>query len=595
MIDDIEFSDIDLQSHLAKADEMQSGTEADDYVVDDYHLHRMHSAATELQRRDMEALRLYRPSKIQDKYHASRAKETVFVAGNQIGKSVSGYIEDARAACGLDPYDKYPKKNGVLAIVVYKESQIKLNTYRYLLKPGAFDIIQDKETGAWKPFYPWVPSDAERADERRPAPPILPSRLIKRIHWKSKMGNVISRIDMENGWEIHVFSSTAKPDAGFQADLVHIDEDIANEEWYVEMIARLSIRKGLLRWTALPLFDNDVLPRIVERGDDEADKHARGGPVPTTEVVRGTIWDNPYLTEETRQENIKRWKDAGDDVYRQRALGELITDTVRMYPTFTPEVHAVQRYEKSHPELFGEYLRTHAIPDDWCLRLFVDPGFSTLAALLIATLPGGELHVAVREIYHQQCDASTFAKLADEMIGDRILQSMVIDAHGGRLTGFSDGRRPQEIYENELSERNISCVETASRFRAGCDDLVYRETALRQRLIVSRITGLPEFLYDEQRCPNLEKEMVRFRKQKISGIVIDKGNRKHMTHAAECFEYAAADELKYVLPPARFKRETPGERRVRLWKERQLKRRKTMGATLGISQGGINLSAPMPS
>ncbi len=542
MIDDIEFSDIDLSTHLDTANEMQSGSEANDYVIDEYHLHKMHSAASEIQRRDMEAMRIYRPSKIQEQYHASTAKETVFVAGNQIGKSIAGYSEDGRAAGGCDPYGKYPEKDGILAIVVYKESQIRLNTYRYLLKPGAFDIIQDEETGIWKPYYPWVPSDVARADQRRPAPPILPPRMIKRIHWKSKMGNVLSRIDMENGWEIHVFSSTAKPDAGFQADLVHIDEDIANEEWYVEMIARLSIRKGLLRWTALPLFDNDALPRIVERADDEAEKHARGGPVPTTTVVRGTIFDNPYLTDDTREENIKRWKDAGDDVYRQRALGELITDTVRMYPTFTPEIHAVQRYGESHPELFGEYLRTRRIPDDWCLRLFVDPGFSTCAALLFATLrpEGGDdsepmIHVAVREIYRQQCDASIFAQLASQTVGDRWLQAMVIDAHGGRLTGIGDGRRPQEIYESELAERNVVCVETGSRFRAGCDDIVYRETALRQRLIVSPVTGLPEFMYDEEMCPNLEKEMVRFRKLRTRGVITDKGNRKAFTHAVECF------------------------------------------------------------
>lgn len=585
-----------LLDHLDIFDQSVLGDTAQRYEVDEYHHHKMESAAAELERRDKEALRIYRPSKIQEMYHASSVKETVFVAGNQVGKSVAGYVEDCRAACGCDPHGKYPVKDGILAIVVYKESQIKLNTYRYLLKPGAFDIIRDKETGLWKPYYPWVPSDAERAHERQPAPPLLPQRMIKRIHWKSKMGNVISRIDMENGWEIHVFSSTAKPDAGFQADLVHIDEDIANEEWYVEMIARLSIRRGLLRWTALPLFDNDVLPRIVERGDDELEKQQRGGPAPTTEVVRATIFDNPYLTEETRQENIKRWLDAGEDVYRQRALGELITDTVRMYPTFCSEVHAIQRYKTSHAELFGKYLTTGQIPDNWCLRLFVDPGFSTCAALLVATLPPLNdtdplVHVAVREIYKQQCNASGFAEAAKQLIADRWLQSLIIDAHGGRLTSLDSGERPQAVYESELQVRHVSCIDSGHRFRPACDNIEFRETKLRQRLIVQPATGIPEFLFDEQQCPNLEKEMTRFRKKREKGIVLDKGNRKAFTHAVEAWEYASAEELKYIAPPSRRAIETAGERRVREWKERQSRRRKSAAGMLGVLHGGIDLSA----
>lgn len=509
--------------------------------------------------------------------------------------SLAGYIEDARAACGCDPYDKYPKKNGIMAIVVYKESQIALNTHRYLLQSGAFDIIRDKETGIWTTYKPWVPEHAARADEREPAPPLIPRRLIKRVHWKSKMGNVINRIDMENGWEIHVFSSTAKPDAGFQADLVHIDEDIANAEWYVEMLARLSIRKGLLRWTALPLFDNDTLPRIVERGDDEAEAHQRGGPKPTTEVVRATIYDNPYITEETREENIKRWRAEGEDVYRQRALGELITDTVRMYPTFSRSVHAVQRYAESHKELFGKYLASRQVPDDWCLRLFIDPGHSIAAGLLVATPPDESFHLAVREIYQQRCDATILATLIKEIVGERWLQSLLIDAHGGRLTGIGDGRKPQAVYESELERLGVSCIDSGHRFRSACDDIDFRVTTMRQRLIIRPGLGLPEFLYDEQHCPNLEKEMVRFRKTKVGGVVTDKANRKAPCHAVECFEYASAEELTYIAPPSRRSTETAGQRRVRQWKERQSRKRKSAAGMTGVLHGGIDLSASYAS
>ena len=559
--------------------------------LDEYNYNKLQRAAGEIARRDTEALRVYRPSSIQEQFHSCRAKECVFVAGNQVGKSVAGYVEDARAVLGGDPHKKYPKENGIAAIVVYKESQIKLNTYRYLLKPGAFDIIRDVETGMWKPYYPWVPEDRERKHEKRPAPPLIPRRMIKNIAWKSKTGNVFTRIDLETGWELHVFSSTAKPDAGFQADLVHIDEDIANEEWYTEMIARLSIREGLLRWTALPLFDNDVLPRIVERGDDEKAKHERGGPTPTTTVVRATIFDNPYLTEETRQENIKRWSDQGEDVVRQRAYGELITDTVRMYPTFSPEVHSVDVYKDTHPALLGEYCRTRQIPNDWCLRLFVDPGFSTCAAILVATVPNESIHIVVNEIYLQQATPRDFAAAASKMLNGRWLQSMVMDAHGGRLTSIASGQRPQEAYENAMAAQQIRSIETGTRFKAGCDATEYRETELRLRLTIQPDLGIPAILYDPRTCPNLEREMIRLRKSRHGGVVSDKRATRQSDHAVDALEYAAAESLTYFAPPKSRTTETPGERRARRFHERKARRRLSASQSGGNLNGGIVLSA----
>ncbi len=417
--------------------------------------------------------------------------------------------------------------------------------------------------------------------------------MIKRIHWKSKTGNVFTRIDLETGWELHVFSSTAKPDAGFQADFVHIDEDIANPEWYTEMIARLSIRQGILRWTALPLFSNDVLPRIVERGQDEQDRYERGdGPKPTTTVVRATIFDNPYLTEETRQENIKRWRDEGEDVVRQRAYGELITDTVRMYPTFSDSVHAVQRYFQSHRELFEDYIRTGQPHDDWCVRFVVDPGHSICGGLFIATLPGEQpVHLIFNEIYIPQSDAEKLTNLTDLKVregGNFAMQSFIIDAHGGRLTSSATGRRPQEVYEEHFEAKGLKCVETDHRFKPGCDEISFREIKLRERLAIDRKSKMPQFLYDEQKCPNFAKEMVRFRKLRVGGIVTDKGNRRAGTHLVECAEYLAAEELEYIKPPSRRRLETPAQMRLRMRRESKAAKRKARNINSGATiSGGI--------
>lgn len=505
--------------------------------------------------------------------------------------SLAGFIEDARAVLNMDPHNKYPK-SGVLAIVGYKESHIALNIHRYLLQPGAFEIIRDEETGLWRPYHPWVPADKARMKEAIPAPPMIPERYIKSINWKSKSGCIFKRIDLTTGWQIYAFSSTAKPDQGFKLDLGHIDEDIINEQWYTELQGRLLMRNGKLRWTALPHNENDAINRLVERGETEMAAHARGGPEPTTVVIRATIYDNPYMPEEARQEAVKRWKAMGDDVYRARALGELVTDSVRMYPTFSENTHAVQRYGESHGELFGEYLKTREIPDDWCLRLFVDPGYDTLGALLIATLPNEACHVAVRELYIRQCTPSMFALQLDRLLQGRTVQCHYMDAHGGALTSIADGRRPQEVYEQEMRKRKLLSVETQYRFRAACDSIQFRETQLRERLaIMPGGNGLPEMMFDEEFCPNLLMEMVRFRKQKVKGHVIDKGNRKRLDHLVDCYEYAAAEPLPYVKPPARKKTESRSERRVRAYMERKAAKRRKAAAAYGNLEGGIILGS----
>jgi hypothetical protein len=261
-----------------------------------------------------------------------------------------------------------------------------------------------------------------------------------------------------------------------------------------------------------------------------------------------------------------------------------------MYPTFSPEVHAVQRYRDMYPDLFDEYLRTGEIPDDWCLRLIVDPGHVICAGLIVATLPGEiEVHVAVDELYIPQSTAAILADRTEAKLRGRWLQSMIMDAHGGRLTSSATGRRPQEVYEEEFLAKWISSVETKHRFKAGCDDIEYRETVMRRRLAIRADVQMPEFLFDEQKCPNFLKEMKRFRKLRVNGIVIDKGNRRSGTHLVECGEYAMAEELEYHKPPSRRIVESLGQRRMRLRREKKAAKRRQRAMSESPLSGGIIL------
>lgn len=536
----------------------------------DYARRKAQEVAAELARRETEALRLYRPTEIQDRYHKCTTKEVLFQAGNQVGKSLAGFAEIARAVLGQDPYNKYPKEDGNCAIVGYKERHIGMVIHKYLFRPGAFNIIRDAETNQWRVWRPWVPQDMARSKEKVPAPPLIPDRFIKDIAWKDKAKNVFYKVELTTGWTIYAFSSTAKPDQGFQLDLAHIDEDIINENWYSELVARLSIRNGKLRWTALPHNENDALNRVAERGQDEADDHARGGPEPTTVVIRATIYDNPFMPTEAREANIKLWKSKGEDEYRKRALGELVTDTIRMYPSFGRYTHSIQGYKGKLGGLFDEYLKTRQLSHNWPRSAIVDPGHHTCAVLFIATIKSehGEFQLCYDELYMHQCDARMFGANFSIKYQGHWFQRFIIDSHGGAITSMDTGVTPQEAYERELLAKNITCQETGSRFERGCDQIAYRENELRLWLGM-KACGVPTILYDFETCPNFEREMTRFKKLKIRDEVIDKGNRQANTHLVECCEYAAAHGLPYVEPPKHRKDLTPAQRWIQNFKDRQ--------------------------
>ena len=181
-------------------------------------------------KRDSEALRLYEPLPFQDSYHACTAKEVLLQAGNQVGKSLAAFVEDARAATGQDPYGKYPKENGIMVCLGMDEGHIGRTIHKYLFRPGAFKIIQDEETDKWRAWKPWLGSDWQRKSEAKDAPPLIPERFIKEWAWKKRAQHVFEICELHNGWTIYAMGSKGDPSQGFHADLVHIDEDLERPE-----------------------------------------------------------------------------------------------------------------------------------------------------------------------------------------------------------------------------------------------------------------------------------------------------------------------------------------------------------------------------
>src|SRR5262249_54231171 len=86
------------------------------------------------------------------------------VGGNRSGKSACAAVEVARAACGCDPFGKYPKGPMRIYCVGKDQKHIGQVMYPLLFKEGAFKIIKDKKTGRWR-------LDREGSRKRRQAGP----------------------------------------------------------------------------------------------------------------------------------------------------------------------------------------------------------------------------------------------------------------------------------------------------------------------------------------------------------------------------------------------------------------------------------------
>tara|TARA_Y100001963_G_scaffold159253_1_gene262122 strand:- start:9040 stop:10764 length:1725 start_codon:yes stop_codon:yes gene_type:complete len=515
--------------------------------ITEYQKANIRQLHVEKAKRESEALRLYEPLPFQDKYHACNAKEALIQAGNQVGKSLCAFVEDARAATGQDPYGKYPKENGIMVCLGMDEGHIGRTIHKYLFRDGSFKIIKDLNTRRWRAWKPWIESDWERKSEAKPAPPLIPERFIKQFAWKKRAQHVFEICELHNGWTIYAMGSKGDPSQGFQADLVHIDEDLERSEWYDEMIARLSMRDGKLRWSALPHSKNDALVNLSERAEDE-----EGSSNPSTVVFRATIFDNPFMPEQVKQENIKRWKAKGEDEFRKRALGELVTDSVLMYPNFSKDVHNAIKFDEPRNKVQEYLTKNNGQPgEDWCKYMVVDPGHSTCAVTFLA-VPSptmGRHVVCYDELYIHNCTAAKFGDMVAQKVRQHQgqFEAFIIDAHGGRIREIGSGVLPRVQYSKELERHNVKSNTTGHGFLSGSDDVPGREMKLRSWININE-KGVTELLVVTARCPNLCREFNRFKKKFANGYVTDEGNRRSNCHAIETLEYAAAHGLKYVKP-----------------------------------------------
>jgi hypothetical protein len=513
--------------------------------------------------RRLEAVRLYKPNANQTAIHSCEAKEIVVLGGNRSGKTTAALMELAWAVTGTHPVEgRYPKEGGTALVVGAGWRHIGMTIYPGLLKAGKFDIIKDEKTGEWRAFDPVA--DTDRAAEKKPAPPLIPPRMIKQISWILKSAGYVQTVELTNGWTLYCLSSEGEPPQGFRADIVLFDEDLTSEStWLAEMQARLADRRGRFIWSATPHSKNDALFGLCERADKAAEQ---GHDNPKKFVLR--FLDNDFIPEESRKLLIEQWSAQGEEVLRMRAEGQFTYDSVLMYGSFHMGVHGFPRKE----------LPDGQVPADWCRYAAVDPGHAICAVLFAAIPPSGDFILLHDELYIPNCSAVVFAeKFAAKLVGQPQHYAFLIDSHGARLTDIGGGKSPGQQYSEQLELLNIRSKATGSSFMHGSDDVMAGIESVRNAMHI-RASGTPKLRVLEGALPNFQREVARYKRQStvVGGthVITDKPHPRSVSHLMDCLRYLMAADIRYY---------PPEQTREQAWWEPWIaRRRKQRGEENGV-------------
>lgn len=522
--------------------------------------HEIRKFAAELARRKIEGLKLYEPLPTQNAFHESQAQMALLRGSNRGGKTLPAAVEVARAVTGQDPHGKYPLEAGRCFCIGKDLSHVGSVMWRKLGRAGAFKIIRDRTTKAWRAFRPWDPDDLAREKECRPAPPLIPPRMVKEISWENKKEGIPHLVRLVNGWEITFYSSLGEPPNGNDIDLFWFDEEIVHTQWYPEMVARILDRQGRGLWSATPQAGTEQLYELHERAEK-----LRNTEDPAVEEFVILLMDNPHISAKAKQEFADN---LDDDERRVRIDGDFAITHFKVYPEFNMLVHGCEPFE---------------IPQEWTRLMIVDPGHQ-ICAVLFAAVPPPERPDNIflyDELYIPACDAAKFAaNVANKSIGQQF-HSYLIDPNGAVITDIGYGKTVAEQYTEELRKRGLASDTTGSNFMMACDDIEAGLLAVHGWLR-TREDGTQKLRVFRGMLPNFEWEMKRYHNKREKGRVIDKPDQKRHTHLMDTLRYLALRNPKYVKPRPK-KAVATGARKAFLDKQ---KRQKEQGGGAGYVRFG---------
>jgi len=537
----------------------------------------------EWSRRRIDAVRMFRPAPgEQEKFFRCNATEILLRGGNRSGKTVCTATRFAAIARDMPitlkdgtqidarlPHQR--KRPLVMWVVGYDLKHIGQTIYRVLFRPGLYKIIQDPDSGLWRAFDPTLEYDAANEHKAKPAPPLIPQSEIDTeqgtggFTWENKGEKQFSAVYLKNGTIIYAFSSMGEVKAGDPVDVIWIDEKIKYPQHYPEWQARLSDRRGRLLWSSWPARDNAALRQISRRA-----KHAAENPGSDDDVREFQLRfsSNPFISEDQKRKRIAGWS---EDERTARDLGDFAVDSLKMYHTFSPEIHCAFGPDPTFDDKLAAKLRSTGgqPPADWTRYLVLDPGTSHPAVLLAAVPPPevyGHFVVPYQEVYTPRLDADALAKVILDATQGQVFEAFIVDPRAARQTPMGFSGTVGMNYSRAFRERRLSCRISGSAFTPGSDDVLARIALLRAWMVIQS-DGRTKLRIVADACPNLCRQLVEYEKKERDGIVLEEPADKQRIDVAQCLEYLASRRPQYVARPEQTaSQDSPA---MRAWKKLQ--------------------------
>jgi hypothetical protein len=483
-----------------------------------------------------EGLALYRPLPEGEAFHESNGKWRLAEGSNRSTKSTCGAGELARAACGCDPFDKYPKRNGVALIVGLKQDNIAM-IWRKVGCQGAFKIIKDEHTKLWRAVRPdpsdplhLDPYDLAYRDQWKDAPPLIPPRMIASIAYDDKAKGVPRTVTLTTGWRLEFRPSGSRPDQGDHYNLVWNDEEMENVQWYYEEVRGLTgldespkhTPKGI--WTATSQVANHEFAELRDKAQKGSDQVKR---------FEFLIDNNPYVPDEEKR---AFFESLPEDERQTRYFGKPALFGRRVYPMYSPMgVHGCDPFD---------------IPDTWARYIVTDPSYQHCATLFIAVDPN-EQHTWIYDGFDlSNGDATTWASEVKRRQAGYRFEAAVFDQRMGKQHPAFGGPNVAEQFFAKLQEAEVELrtIGPLYGFFPGSDDVPAREEALRDWMQIrgsGPFSGTPKLQVMRGRSPAELDKQIRMAHYDIK----KPGKRAELTDdLLDCLEYAAAFNPTYHEP-----------------------------------------------
>lgn len=527
------------------------------------------AAAAKVAKAKLDALEIFRPTDYQEQVVLCDATEVLVQGGTRSGKStivaaiIASYLRNKPIifADGSKHDMREPGWVGrptTVWLIGLQLNHVGQTLYRLLCKPGAFDMVRDKDTGMWRAWQPGrIPGDEDiLPQDRKPAPPFIPaSELQGKPVWENMAANEFKSMTMKDGSMVYAFASSGEVKRGDPCSRIWLDEEIRFSDYYPEWQSRLSDRKGKIYWTTWPSMNTPALIELYRRCVDQRDEVARG--VRKKADVINFIFkgsDSPFVDDDEKRKRAEGWT---DEQRRARDFGEFVVDNIQAYPEFNKRYHCVD-YGDNSPlnDKVTEAMRklNWNVPHNWSVDIILDPGTQRPALLWGAIPPpefwddGEPYFVIFREMAIPRIDAAEMAKRTKAADPGRHYSRFIGDSKAGGQTPMGFSWTVFDQYTREFQREGLRCQLTGDMFLRSETVWVTRSMKLR-KWMRSRKCGRPQLRVVPHMCPVLCRQLETVLKKVSKEDVQDKLAEGQVHDVLDTLEYWAGFDPEFLATP----------------------------------------------